>query len=156
MCLPPAALATIAGGQMLGTIFGGYQQQQMGDYEKQLADRNAQQVEFTADTNESIQRNKDAAAISSQAVALAGQGANIGSGTPLLLLGESARNAELNALAIRQQGIAQGLSYKAQGAAAQAEGNNAFAASFGTAAGQLLNFAATPAGQSALASLGAI
>lgn len=134
----PTLAAIGAGVSALSTIGGGVASYQVGQYRQQLANANAHRAEMTADQNELIQRAKSRNEIASQAVALAGQGTRIDTGTPLLLLGESARNAELDALAIRQHGIDQAQQYKAEGQAAAAEGENALAGSVFSAAGTLL------------------
>jgi hypothetical protein len=161
MCMDPVSMTLIAStglaaAQAGGTIMSGYQQLQTGQYERDLAYRNAQQSELSADYNEALKRNESERDIAKQTVALAGQGNRIDTGTPLLLLAQSARNAELDALAIRTEGVARGQSYKAQGDQALAEGKNAYSSSFFTAAGQLLGFANSPLGQKGLAALGAI
>jgi coproporphyrinogen III oxidase-like Fe-S oxidoreductase len=140
MCLDPISMAAIGAGiSAIGTIAGGYAQFQQGKYQQKVDYANATNAQMTADQNELIQRDKASRDMASQAVALSSQGTRIDTGTPLLLMGESARNAELDALAIRNEGIQKGQAYRAEGDAAAAQGRAAYQASFLSAAGSLLS-----------------
>jgi hypothetical protein len=79
---------------------------------------NARQELKASQGEELLMRDKASRTIADQTLALANSGANPDTGTPLLLLGESARNAELDALAVRQTGRA-----KADGLEMQARGS---------------------------------
>lgn len=137
--------------QVAATLYGGIAQFQQGQYAQQLAEQNARNVQSVYYQNELIKRNQAARAIATQKVALASQGGGIDSGTPLLLLSESARNAELDALAIRSEGEMKAAAYKAQGKQAAQEGINALWGAGFTAASQALQSAS-----GSMAGLGAI
>lgn len=80
----------------------------------QVARYNARQTEKAAYQNEALQLTQARKQIGDQTVALANSGGNVDSGTPLLLLGESARNARLNDLAQRQVGLDKANNYRLQ------------------------------------------
>lgn len=108
MCDPVSAL--VVGSAALGataTVQQGLSAASVARYNARIAQKNS------AD-QEALARNKSERDIASQTVALGAQGTRVDTGTPLLLLSESARNAELDALTIRSNGAAQAANYKAQ------------------------------------------
>src|SRR5262249_54229704 len=91
MCDPASAAAGLAVGAGTGKALGTYTGLQS---EANAADANAAEVLPTGYQNELNFRDQARRAIADQTVKLAAQGGDISTGTPLLLLAESARNAE--------------------------------------------------------------
>jgi len=96
-----------------------------------IARNNASGAQRAANANEEASRRKSAYALSQQRAAI-GQSGVAFEGSPLDVLGQSAGNAELDALNIRYQGqlqatnyLNQGLMQEAQAGAAQQSASNA-------------------------------
>jgi hypothetical protein len=77
---------------------------------QQVAQWNAQRALQQGQVQEDLQRQKTAQAIGSQRAALASQGGDINSGSPVDIVGDTARTGEFNALTTRND--AQANSYK--------------------------------------------
>lgn len=75
---------------------------------------NAKMAEKNAQTQETLIRNRSRKAIATQTVALGGQNTRVSEGSALDLLSESAKNAELDAMAVRYSGESQANSLRAQ------------------------------------------
>lgn len=128
MCDPTGGIATMA----LATMVSAGSTLQQGLSAASVARYNARIERQAGFQNELQSRDKSAHDIASQTLALGAQGSRVDTGTPLLLLGQSARNAEFDALEIRRQGLARGASLDAQAS------NATTGAIFGAGA-QLLN-----------------
>lgn len=132
MCVSPEQMLS-AGSTVFSaatTLVSGFSAAQVSRY-------NARQTEKATYQNEAMQVTQTRQQIADQTVALANSGGNADTGTPLLLLGESARNARLNQLATRQVGLDKANAYRMQ---AQGQIQNAV---FGAGA-QLLGGATQP------------
>jgi len=114
MCLDPgsaAALLALGAGAM--KAYGAYTGHRMS---AEGAIANAQQVEQVGYENELAFRDQARRDIAEQTAKLATSGTSISTGSPLLLLAESAKNKELDALAIRRNALMEGRAYRYQAA----------------------------------------
>ncbi len=100
---------------------------------QQSADYNAQSALIESQSRESAQRTQAARQLGTMRAAIGKSGAT-SEGTPLLVLAESAANAEIDALNTRQSGQRQADLYRAQGANAHRQGNITAGTSLLTAA----------------------
>lgn len=140
MCDPVSAGIALALGAGAMKGYGAYTGHRM---EAEGAIANAQMAEQTGYENELVFRDQARREIAEQTARLAANGVSISSGTPLLLLAESARNKELDALTIRRNALNQGRAYRYQAA------QHRFAAPL-SAAGELLSAGAQAAGMASL------
>jgi hypothetical protein len=141
MCVDPLTAAMLlAGGSGVMKAYGAYTGHRM---EAEGAISNAQQVEEVGYRNELTFRDQARREIAEQTARLAANGGSIGSGTPLLLLAESAKNKELDALAIRRNALMEGRAYRYSASV------HRFAAPL-SAAGELLSAGASVAALGAL------
>jgi hypothetical protein len=88
-----------------------------------IADWNAQRAEQQGRVAEQQQRFKTAQAIGSQRAALASQGGDINSGSPLDIAGDSVRAGEFDAQTIRNNAAMQAYGFRVQSANAGAQSN---------------------------------
>lgn len=116
MCDPISATVAAA------TLFSAVGTAAQGFSAADVARYNAKQERTASIAKESEYRIQAGRQLGEQTVALATSGANVAGDTPLLLLGESARNAELDALTIRQTGNARANAYSKQSQADQIGG----------------------------------
>lgn len=93
--------------------------QAMAERTAAIQERNAQYAEQQGAADESRQRLKTAQAIGSQRAAMAGQGADINSGSPVDILGDTARAGELDAQTIRADAARKAYNFRLQGMNAQ-------------------------------------
>lgn len=113
MCDPVSAGIALALGAGTMKAYGAFTGHRM---EAEGAIANAQMAEQTGYENELIFRDQARREIAEQTARLAANGGSIGTGSPLLLLAESAKNSELDALAIRRNALMQGRAYRYQAA----------------------------------------
>lgn len=109
MCADPVTLTVVG-----ATLFSAVTTAQQGFSAASVARYNASQQRNAAYAQETQMRMDARRQIGDQTVALANSGGNVDTGTPLLLLGQSARNATLDALTVRQTGNAKANAYESQ------------------------------------------
>jgi hypothetical protein len=127
--------AVSLGVSALGTVMGAVGQANAGaasaaqaNYQAQLARNNQQIAEWNAQralqqgqVGEQQQRFKTAQVIGSQRAALASQGGDINSGSPLDIAGDTARAGEFDAQTIRNNAAMQAYGFRVQAANAGAQ-----------------------------------
>lgn len=121
------ALANIGG--VLGAVGAASQ----GKAAQSSANYNAQSALIESQSRETAQRTQAARQLGTMRAAIGKSGAT-SEGTPLMVLAESAANAEIDALNTRQSGQRQADLYRAQGANARKQGNITAGTSLLTAA----------------------
>jgi hypothetical protein len=89
-----------------------------GKAAQSAAEYNARSAEIEAQSRETAQRDQAARQMGAMRAQIAKSGAT-SEGTPLMVLAESAANAEIDALNTRQMGQRQATLYRAQGANAR-------------------------------------
>lgn len=139
-----AALALSAAGTGMSVIGQGQQaaaQAGIANYQAQLARNNQMIAEWNARraleqgrVAEQQQRFKTASLIGAQRAALAGQGGDINSGSPLDIVGDSARAGEFDARTIRNNAAMQAYGFRVQAANAGAQSNLSSASAANTMA----------------------
>lgn len=126
------------------------QQAQAAEYNAAVSQNQATSAFAAGAERENIQRRQAAQALSQERAAFAQSGLDPNSGSALDVQLQSSRNAELDALQTRYEGILTGQNYQQQaalgvyeGGVLRASGRNAQRASYLTAAGNLLSGAAS-------------
>jgi len=166
MCLPAAALAAVSAVATVGgTVmsFVGQQQQAnataaAANYQAQVArnnaivnERNAQAIEQAGQTEEQNQRLKTAQVQGQQRAAMAASGIDTTSGTPLNVLGDTAKLGELDALTIRSNTARKVYNMRVEGLSDTNEATLDVAkASSASAAGQTAGFSTLLSGATSL------
>jgi hypothetical protein len=154
MC-EPATLTLIATGLstavgVAGQFMHGQAASQQAKYQAAVANNNqiiaeraAKDAEARGDIAEDRQRRKLALIMGTQRNALAGQGTDLLSGSPLDIIGDTAEVGEMDALTIRNNSAreaygyrVQGMNYAAEESLARSRSNNGLATALG--AGQSL------------------
>lgn len=152
MCEPTTA-ALIATTVVSGGI-SAYQQQQQGEFQQAMAERNADIQEMQAQDarargvragEEQRQRARQVAA--RQATGLAASGLDISSGTSLDLFSETATLGEYDALVAENNAAREAFGYNTRAGNLQAQGANAASAGRNRAFGTLLTSGAQAGGQ---------
>jgi len=123
-----AAASTVMGA--IGKSQEGAAQAGMANYQAQLARNNQQVAEWNAQcalqqgqVDEQNQRFKTAAVLGSQRAALASQGGDVDSGSPLDIQADTARAGEYDAQTIRNNAALKAYGYRVQAANAGGEAN---------------------------------
>ena len=123
-----AAASTVMGA--IGKSQEGAAQAGMANYQAQLARNNQQVAEWNAQralqqgqVDEQNQRFKTASVLGSQRAALASQGGDVDSGSPLDIQADTARAGEYDAQAIRNNAALKAYGYRVQAANAGGEAN---------------------------------
>ena len=113
---PPAGILDIASlNQQAGAQAGmANYQAQVARNNQMIADSYAQRALQQGKVDEQNQRLKTASALGTQRAALASQGADVDSGSPLDLQADTARTGEYNAQAIRNNAAAKAYGYRVQ------------------------------------------
>lgn len=114
MCDPVTATAALAIASAGMGALNAYSSNKMNE---SIANANADQVRDTGFVNEMAFRDQARRDIASQAARLSTSGVALDTGSPLLLLAESARNKELDALSIRRNAKSQENAYRMQASA---------------------------------------
>lgn len=109
---------------------------QQGKAAQAAANYNAQSAEMEAQSREAAQRAQATRQLGATRAAIGKSGAT-SEGTPLMVLAESAANAEIDALNTRLTGQRQANLYRARGANARTQGYISAGASLLTAAGKM-------------------
>jgi hypothetical protein len=127
------SLALTAASTVMGAIGKSQEaaaQAGMANYQAQVARNNQQVAEWNAQralqqgqVDEQNQRLKSAALLGSQRAALAAQGGDVNSGSPLDIQADTARAGEYDAQTIRNNAALKAYGYRVQGANAGAEAN---------------------------------
>ncbi|MBN9086238.1 MAG: hypothetical protein J0J01_04980 [Reyranella sp.] len=125
------SLAMNAAGSVMGMIGQGQQaaasaaqanyQAQLARNNQQIAEWNAQRALQQGQVAEQQQRFKTSQVIGTQRAALASQGGDINSGSPLDIVGDSARAGEFDAQTIRNNAAMQAYGFRVQAANAGAQ-----------------------------------
>lgn len=105
-----------------GTLMAAGGARAQGQAAQAAANYNARSAEIEAQSREAAQRASSARELSAARAAIGKSGATM-EGTPLMVLAESAANAEIDALNTRYTGQRQASLYRAQGANARTQGN---------------------------------
>lgn len=105
----------------VGTVLQANSQYQQGKAQAAAADFNARTAEQEAASKESLIRTQSARQMGTTRSQIGKSGAT-SAGTPLLVLAESAANAEIDALNAQYTGQRQAALYRAGGANAKAQG----------------------------------
>ena len=129
--LAAGSLAMNAAGSVMGAIGQGQQaaaaagqanyQAQLARNNQMIAEWNAQRALQQGQVAEQQQRFKSAQVIGSQRAALASQGGDVNSGSPLDIAGDSARAGEFDAQTIRNNAAMQAYGFRVQAANAGAQ-----------------------------------
>jgi hypothetical protein len=134
-----SAVGSISAGTALsaaGGALGAMGSIAQGKAAQSSANYNAQSALIESQSRESAQRAQAARQLGTMRAAIGKSGAT-SEGTPLLVLAESAANAEIDALNTRFTGQRQADLYRAQGANARKQGNITAGASLLTAASKI-------------------
>lgn len=164
MCEPTTIMAglALAGAAVsaVGTIQQGQAAKAAGAYNNRVQQQNAitsealaKDAEDRGRIAEQRQRQQTASLMGRQQAVLAAKGIDLGSGTPLDILSQSAEYGELDALTIRHNASNEALGYRVQannqrtsGQMALLEGKNAATGSYYQAGGTLLGGASKAGG----------
>jgi hypothetical protein len=132
-----AALAS-AGVSAVGALVQGGQAKAMADYNAKVAENDARAAELQAGYEEERFRDRAGKLRSAQRAAVAKSGIDL-EGSPLAVMEETALEAEMDALSIRQQGSVEAARARSRAALDRMEGKAAKTASYFRAASSLLN-----------------
>lgn len=154
MCEPTTILAATSA--VLGVV-GGVQQAQAakaeGEYAQAVAEENAkikelqaQQATQIGNIEEERQRRRVRAALATQRATFAASGVDMGSGTALEVLGDTAGMGEADALAIRSNALREAWGFRVGAMDDRAQGRGARMAGRNRAIGTLLTTGAQAAG----------
>jgi hypothetical protein len=129
------------GASVLGQMQQGQAQAGMANYQaqvarnnQQIADWNAQRALQQGQVAEQQQRTRTAQLLGAQRAALASQGGDVDSGSPLDIQGDTARAGEFDAQAIRNNAALQAYGYRVQAANAGGQAGAASASAANTMA----------------------
>lgn len=152
MC-EPATIAAI-GIAVAGGLYTADQQKKAGQYEQEVAEQNARldrvrqdQAREAGNIAEEQQRARVRQVLASQRAAFAAQGVDIGTGTPLEVLGETAGMGYADALTVRSNALREAWGYGVSATNEQNRGRFARWSGNAQATGTLLSTASTVAGQ---------
>ena len=154
MC-EPTTIAAISFGLTAATgIYTADQQRKAGRYEQEVAEQNARldrvrqdQAREAGNIAEEQQRARVRQVLASQRAAFAAQGVDIGTGTPLEVLGETAGMGYADALTVRSNALREAWGYGVSAVNEQNRGRFARWSGNAQATGTLLSTAASAAGQ---------
>lgn len=120
------ALTAISTGLgVVGSIASGIQGAKTAEYNAQVAENNAQSAKQEAAYEAQMTRDQVRRVVGAQRAAGASSGLNIESGTPVAVLGDTAKQGELDVLARLYQGNAAATGFMNQAAQFRAEGKAA-------------------------------
>lgn len=138
----PELLAAVALGSAavsaVGAIQQGRHQSAMAEYNARVAENDAVAAKQAAGYEEDRFRDRAAKVRSAQRAAIAKSGIDL-EGSPLAVMEETAVEAEMDALAIRQQGSVESARARSRAALDRMEGRAAKSASYWNAASSVLN-----------------
>lgn len=122
-----------------GSIAGGIQANNVAKYNAKVAENNATAENQRAAYEAGLQRDQLRRVVGAQRAAGAASGLDTQSGTPLVVLGDSAREGELDILARLYSGQASATAYRNDAARMRAEGKSAQMGGFINAGTSLLS-----------------
>lgn len=122
-----------------GAIAGGIQSQRVSEYNAKVAENNASAEQQRAAFDANIQRDRVRQVVGSQRAAGAANGLDITSGTPVAVLGDTAKAGELDVLARLYAGDSAAVAYRNDAARFRAEGKAQRTAGFINAGTSLIS-----------------
>jgi hypothetical protein len=131
------AVGTLAGAG--ASIAGGIQSNNVAKYNSKVAENNAQAERQRASYEANLQRENVRRVIGAQRAAGASSGLDITSGTPVAVLGDTAKAGEMDVLARLYAGESAGVAYENDAQRMRAEGKAAKTAGFINAGTNLLS-----------------
>lgn len=131
------AVGTLAGAG--ASIIGGVQSNNVAQYNSKVAENNAQAERQRASYEANLQRENVRRVIGAQRAAGASSGLDITSGTPVAVLGDTAKAGEMDVLARLYAGESAGVAYENDARRMRAEGKAAKTAGFINAGTNLLS-----------------
>lgn len=140
-----AASLVGAGVSAYGQYQAGKAQKKMGEYNAKVAENAAKSEAQASAENAKRKREQNQRVLSGMRARMAAGGANIGAGSSLDVLGDSASELELQALDMFRNSDAQIRQYGSQAGMSRYEGNQASAASKYAAMGNLISGAGSAA-----------
>jgi hypothetical protein len=151
MCEPATIVMGVAA--LAGGLYAADQQKQAGRYEQEVAEQNAKldrvrqdQAREAGNIQEEQQRARVRQVLASQRAAFAAQGVDIGTGTPLDVLGETAGMGYADALTMRSNALREAWGYGVSATNEQNRGRFARWSGNSQATGTLLSTASSVAG----------
>ena len=136
-----------AGMSVVSAISGAQQQKQAAKYNEKVANQQAQSARDVAAANAGAQRKRSAKTIGTMQAQYAASGVSV-EGSPLDVLEQSARDAELDYQNILYGGELSALGHQNTANLERSRGKNAMASGYASAAGSLFAGAASYAGSS--------
>lgn len=127
---PYAVMAALA-------VYGGQQQRMAKQYESDVAGQNAHTARQQANAREEMVRRHNAQVLGHQRAAAVQSGFDPNSGSLLRIQGDSAAQAELDALTTRYEGGIQALNFQREAAGLHSQGQAAMTSGYLSAAGTL-------------------
>lgn len=124
--------------QAVGSIAGGNAADRAGRRNGALLDEQAAETRRATVTRENLTRDRSARALSDQRAALLANGVDPASGTALIGVGQSAQDAEMDALTLRYEGLMQARGQNMEADNARYQGKAAKRQGYMSAAGSLL------------------
>lgn len=122
-----------------GAIAGGMQSAKVAEYNAKVADNNAVAEQQRAAFDANLQRDRVRQAVGSQRAAGAANGLDITSGTPVAVLGDTAKAGELDVLARLYSGDSAAVAYRNDAQRFRAEGKAQKTAGFINAGSSLIS-----------------
>ena len=123
----------------IGDLFGGYEQNQMAQYNAKVLQNQALVSEQKAEFDMTRQREAVQRLLSTQRARFAAAGVTFTSGSPLQVMEKTAEQGELDAQAIRYTGALQAAGYRSKAAMSKWEGKVAQVSSYFKAGSSLLS-----------------
>lgn len=128
--LSTALQAIGLGVSAVGAVAGGIQSQKVANYNAKVADNNAASARQDAAYEANLQREQNRRVIGAQRAAGAASGLDITSGTPVAVLGDTAKAGEMDVLARLYAGESAAVGFNNDAARFRAEGKAAKTAGF--------------------------
>ena len=136
--MPPIFMAAAAVMQAVGAITGGITADRAGRRNGQLLDEQARETRRATVDRENLTRERSARTLSDQRAALLASGVDPTSGTALIGVGQSAQDAEMDALTLRYEGLMQARTQNMEADNSRYQGKAAKRQGMFSAAGSLL------------------
>jgi len=115
---------------VVGSIAGGVQQNNVAKYNAQVAENNAGASRAEASYEANMQREQQRRIMGAQRAAGASSGLDLSTGTPVAVLGDTAKQSEMDIMARLYSGEAAAVGFQNQAAQFRAEGKAAKQAGF--------------------------
>lgn len=139
MADPVTMMVAAVAAQAVGKVIEGNAQNNAAKANAGIADENARIAQQQAGSREDQQRRQSRYTLGAQAAATAEAGVDAGSGSAARSIGESAANAELDALNIRYEGLMHAHGFAREAALERARGKQARNAGYLGAATSILS-----------------